>query len=920
MVRQRLGGELMADALLSDADVGLAPSSAPSAAPAPAADPSVAPAPSSGPADAQAATAPGALTIHPSPAAAPAVMSDADVGLAPADATAAAAQGQGPLGNTADDGWLSGAAKGTATGVIKGLAHIPGWVGDVNDLSTFLAAGAASLFDSRSASDIYKDMKAKDAALPAVSLRSPGSVLPSSSDVAAPILAKTGSYQPTSELGTLAQAGVEAAAGGLGPGAGGLTKGATLGSAILSTVKQAPLNAVAGIAGQGATDTTSNPYIGLAASLIAPSATEAAGKVGAKVMSPAIEDAPLIGRAFPNQREINVGNDLLHASSDPVALSSFARSGTAPGLVADALPGPSPTTGAVLGDAGLLNAQRTALRDPNAGMLQHAEGQNAAQVAGLKSIASDDADDMLPSRFLADRGAAIDQAGAAAQQRILQHAQDLAAQLGPGQGAEVNGAAVRSALDAIDATSSASDAANVGQAQSAAAALGPGTAPELNGATLRAAQEAAKEQARQLRSNLYKPSTIDPDGKINLVMSPAKEVGQAVSDDIDPLGAPPGADVARILGQVNALPEVLPYKSAMALDQNITAAMAKERRANGESPDWMRLSKLKSGVMGTVNDALDNQHAYEQSAVATGRMNPSDTTMSRLQDEFGFPGDDVHSAQAAGVGDPSGRAPPGDVGVEAGLRGTDAATPRGLGAPSGGQGEASGTGGGQGQVDPDLEARVFHQSVPADPSHSVVPIDVDKVDALTGWQPEYRIAPGSGGKLDRAQTFIQGLGEGQQFRPPQLGVHDQGMGFDDGRNRFAAMRDLGFKTAPVSMDPASEASARRLGLVNEAPAKPATDGRFSAPAYDPDAGLFRAPQRPSVGRPQSLHDFVRTSGGMTDPGGDLAAMGLGKLIGKDGRAVDPDKMREAAAEAGYLGGDTARGDAGDDADRPVQRA
>ena len=51
---------------------------------------------------------------------------------------------------------------------------------------------------------------------------------------------------------------------------------------------------------------------------------------------------------------------------------------------------------------------------------------------------------------------------------------------------------------------------------------------------------------------------------------------------------------------------------------------------------------------------------------------------------------------------------------------------RGLGAPSGGQGEASGTGGGQGQVDPDLEARVFHQSVPADPSHSVVPIDVDK--------------------------------------------------------------------------------------------------------------------------------------------------------------------------------------------------
>ena len=45
---------------------------------------------------------------------------------------------------------------------------------------------------------------------------------------------------------------------------------------------------------------------------------------------------------------------------------------------------------------------------------------------------------------------------------------------------------------------------------------------------------------------------------------------------------------------------------------------------------------------------------------------------------------------------------------------------------------------------------------------------------------------------------------------------------------------------------------------------------------------------------------------MIDTGGDLAAMGLHELIGRGARAVDPDKMREAAAEAGYLGADTAR--------------
>lgn len=45
---------------------------------------------------------------------------------------------------------------------------------------------------------------------------------------------------------------------------------------------------------------------------------------------------------------------------------------------------------------------------------------------------------------------------------------------------------------------------------------------------------------------------------------------------------------------------------------------------------------------------------------------------------------------------------------------------------------------------------------------------------------------------------------------------------------------------------------------------------------------------------------------MIDAGGDLAAMGMPELIGRGARALNPDKMREAAAEAGYLGGDTAR--------------
>ena len=63
---------------------------------------------------------------------------------------------------------------------------------------------------------------------------------------------------------------------------------------------------------------------------------------------------------------------------------------------------------------------------------------------------------------------------------------------------------------------------------------------------------------------------------------------------------------------------------------------------------------------------------------------------------------------------------------------------------------------------------------------------------------------------------------------------------------------------------------------------------------------------PTYPGPQDLNAFVRSKGGMSDPGGDLRSMGLHDLIAKPGRGVSQDHMRLMAAEAGYLGGDTAR--------------
>lgn len=87
-----------------------------------------------------------------------------------------------------------------------------------------------------------------------------------------------------------------------------------------------------------------------------------------------------------------------------------------------------------------------------------------------------------------------------------------------------------------------------------------------------------------------------------------------------------------------------------------------------------------------------------------------------------------------------------------------------------------------------------------------------------------------------------------------------------------------------------------------APPEPSADPRFTAPAVDPSA-MTRAPQHPGVPRPQNLHSFVRSLGGVQDPGGDLASMGLHSIIAKPGKGLGPDAMRQVAAEAGYLGGD-----------------
>ena len=114
-------------------------------------------------------------------------------------------------------------------------------------------------------------------------------------------------------------------------------------------------------------------------------------------------------------------------------------------------------------------------------------------------------------------------------------------------------------------------------------------------------------------------------------------------------------------------------------------------------------------------------------------------------------------------------------------------------------------------------------AVPAWPTtERVVKVKVGPVDDLWQREPDHHIppTPQSGQsikKLDQAKRFILGLPDAPQpFKTPSI-VIEPGrrapVQFRDGRHRFAAMREFGFDEAPVSMDAASIAEARKLGLL-----------------------------------------------------------------------------------------------------------
>ena len=769
-----------------------------------------------------------------------------------ADATAdpsSTAPASGPLSNTPDDSWTSGALKGAGTAVIKGLADVPGMLGGAMDLSDYLAARAQAVVQRRPADEVLKEWanaKAASAANPSwTRYLDPRNFLPSGEQIAAPVLAQTGAYQPTSVPGRLAQAGVEAATGGF------LTPEVEAGKLALGGTKMAVAAGTGGAASQAATDATGSPLAGIVAGLGAPAVASGIGagiRGAARLAAPVaagsrvLNATPIIGSALQAGREAAVADKLLGQSNDPAALKAWAATPADPSEVPDS---PRTTAGAVGNDPGLYQAEKDARNVNNArptptvtvgGQTYGGQSfngidraQSDAQIAALQSGVQPDADVFRPGALIRSRMDAIDAAAQDAEDRLTAAHQDAVSNhTAAGQAFaadQQSGLAQRTADrqqagadfadqqrsdlasrtadrvqaaadDASQAQASRDDAharlvqgfadARAQQLQTAqdhAALLGEPVNAEDLGSTLRGAVEAVRSDAKGLHRDLYK--AVDPDGTLALVATPVADRASSIVEGLKANGAELTPVEAPLFRRAAALPDVATYGTLHALDTDVGAAMSAERRTAGESPAWARLTQLKGSVKDAMFNAVDNQTAHESRLVAAGQMAPEDTLAARVQQEF----DAVRSEQP-------------------------------------------------------LEARAA-------------------VGADYGAGPTARAAPYPG--ADGAEGSVGG----------RLGN---------------ASGDQGLSPSP-----------RGTGSTASQAVGP---DRFTAPFHD-DTVLAQAPQRPDMPRPQSLHDFVRRNGGVQDPGGDIESMGLGGLIAKPGQGLHPDKMREAAAEAGYLGGDTA---------------
>lgn len=534
-------------------------------------------------------------------------------GEAPSEPTTGTPRGL--LDNAPDDNMLSSTAKGVGTALIKGVSAIPGMVGDLREGGRYLARRAIGAFTGETPEQLASKRaalkrRADDSVVSkALSVIPSTDIMPTSRDVAASVLNRTGEYTPQSRWGKYAMLALEAVPAAFSPVklAGQAPTMATAREALKTTTKAAPLLATAAPAADVATEFTGDPLAGIAAGLAAP-AVVSAGASKIRDMSPAV-------RAEGKQAAAD--KLLAEAATDPRAAIE---------AVGNRRPGDVGTLAEVTGDKGLAISEHRAnsLDDAfRSGQADIRAQQNTNRINVLNALQPDGDPRSVSRAFdqhLDDITQTYDRAIASAEARAQQLSGDI-----------------------------------------------PTQRPEDLGARQRDVLQHYMDEANAARRALY--DAVDPDGTLVIVTQPFATRAQEIINSHPPTAPELSGRTRDPFAKAVELGPQTSYRDLRGLDENITGAM-KKARVDGLDNELRLLTELKSAIKQSMNDAVDNQVAWEARAVQRGAMPEDATLRARLQEQVDafYRARDANPAfaQATGtgpsVGAPASGAPRPDVG------------------------------------------------------------------------------------------------------------------------------------------------------------------------------------------------------------------------------------------------------------------
>lgn len=564
----------------------------------------------------------------------------------PAPTTVKPSANPGPLSQAPEDGVAESSAKLIGTGVLKGLSHIPGFVGDARELGDYLIDWTTHKVTGRPLAEVQAEHKKwseegeraiyGDGWMRYISPKN----LPSGADIAATAAPYTGMYEPPTTGGRILMGGIEAATGSP---VGAVTRGAKAMGALGEAARFAPYAGVGGAAATTASEYgVENPFLLMGAGLAGTAAAQKAATLAGKGYTSAID---AVGPAWEARPDVQLPDgSILPGTKGTPGLRSLpgvegstwrqaaqkfqgATTDRDAALMAlgtesyELVPGSRATTAQVTGDPGQQVMERAMATGNKEPWLVRMGEQQAAQTRAVQNTAPEADIQALP-RSLAQRQresvAAMDAEIAAAAARATNQAADLGG-LG---GAAAAGTQIEQALRPIWER-------NLAAAQQAAERLGGNERAAINGARLRDAVTAVRNDLKSTADVLwsdFRNRYWDHAVPVRNILAAAKEAqgqigkyGAMLADSTEGklLSSLSSDRPIMTLSQIDDLRKAI---GKMISDFEPTPM------TRGDAPALARMRALYRAVDEALDNASTRLLRREDAAVKTGTMQPEDTT------------------------------------------------------------------------------------------------------------------------------------------------------------------------------------------------------------------------------------------------------------------------------------------------------